>query len=62
VAVDAGAHLDLFDLDDLLLLPSLVLLFLRFIFEATEIEDLADRRIGVRRDLDEVEPGIRSRT
>ena len=55
VVIDGGAHLDLFDLDDLLVLASLVGLLLGLIFEAAEIKDLADRRLGIRRDLDEVE-------
>ena len=49
VVVDAGAQLDLLDLDDLLLLARLVLVLLLFVFELAEIEDLADRRIGVGR-------------
>jgi hypothetical protein len=48
VIVDAGAHLDLFDLDDLLMLAGLGGLLLLLIFVFAEIEDLADRRLGVR--------------
>src|SRR5579864_9544583 len=58
VIVDAGAKLDLFDLDHLLLLPRLVLALLLLVFEFAEIEDFADRRIGVGRHFDEVEPGL----
>src|SRR5258708_31359767 len=58
VLIDAGAQLDLLDLDDLLLLARLVLLFLLLVFVLAVIEDLADRRIGARRDLDEVEAGL----
>jgi hypothetical protein len=32
--------------------------FLRLVFELAEIEDLADGRIGVGGDFDEVEPGL----
>src|SRR6266568_2258523 len=58
VLVDAGAQLDLLDLDDLLLLARLVLLLLLLVFVFAVIEDLADRRLGARRDLDEVETGL----
>src|SRR5579863_1617568 len=58
VIVDAGAKLDLFDLDHLLLLARLVLALLLLVFEFAEIEDFADRRIGVGRHFDEVEPGL----
>src|SRR5262249_36238161 len=43
------------DLDDLLLLARLVLTLLLFVFELAEVEDLANRRIGVGRDLDQIE-------
>jgi len=55
VVVDVRAHLDLFDLDDLLLLARLVRPLLRLVLELADVEDLADRRIGIGRDLDEVE-------
>ena len=58
VIVDAGPDLDLLDLDDLLLLAGLVLLLLGLVFELAEIEDLADRRIGIGRDLDQIEAGL----
>ena len=55
VIVDAGTHLDLFDLDDLLMLAGLGRLLLLLILVFAEVEDLADRRLGVGRDLDEIE-------
>ncbi len=58
VLVDAGAQLDFLDLDGALLLARLRGLLLLEKAEATIIEDLADRRNGVRGDLDEVEAGI----
>src|SRR3546814_15456114 len=61
VTVDARPHLDLFDLDDLLPLAGLVLLLLRLVLEAAEVEDLAHRRIGVAGDLAEVHSGHRRR-
>ncbi len=54
--VDVRAHLDLLDLDDLLLLAGLVGLFLGLILEPPVVHDLADRRRLVRRDLDQVQP------
>src|SRR3546814_7358622 len=41
VDVDVRPHLDLLDLDDLLLLPGLVLLLLGLVAEAAVVEDLA---------------------
>ena len=61
VIVDARAHLDLFDLDDLLLLARLGGLLLLLVFVFAVVEDLGDRRIGVGRDLDQVEPGFVAR-
>jgi hypothetical protein len=43
--VDVGAHLDLLDLDDLLVLARLGSLLLVGVFQLAEIEDLADWRI-----------------
>jgi hypothetical protein len=54
VRVDVGPHLDLLDLDDLLLLARSGGLFLAFIFQLAEIEDLADRRFGIGRDFNQV--------
>src|SRR6516162_6850559 len=58
MVVDAGAELDLFDLDDLLPLASLIGFLLLEKSEAAVIEDLADRRGGIRGELDEIEAGI----
>ncbi len=66
--VSTGSELHLLDLDLLELEPGLVL-FLRFaVLELAEIHDPANRRLGHRRDLDQVEfrrfgprPGIRER-
>ena len=55
VVVDVRTHLDLLDLLRLLLLALLVGLFLGLIFVAADVEELGDRRIGVGRDLDQVE-------
>jgi hypothetical protein len=55
VGVDVRAHLDLLDLDDLLILARLCGLFLALVLELAEIGDLADGRLGIGRDLDEVE-------
>ena len=56
--VDVRTHLDLFDLDDLLLLARLGRLLLRLVLVLAEIQDLADRRLGVGRDLDQIEAGL----
>jgi hypothetical protein len=58
MGVGVGAELDLLDLDRLLLLARFGFAFLLFVLELAEIHDLADRRIGVGRDLDQVEPGL----
>ena len=58
VVVDVRTHLDLLDLLRLLLLALLVGLFLRFIFEAADVEEFGDGRVGVGRDFDEVEPDL----
>ena len=58
VIVDAGTQLDFLDLDGLLLLARLggLLLLEEAVFAV--VEDLADGRGGVRRDLHEVEAGV----
>src|SRR6185503_5103261 len=56
VLVDLGAELDLFDLDHLLVLPSLTRALLLLVLILAEIHDAADRRHRRRRDLDQVEP------
>jgi hypothetical protein len=53
--VDSRAHLDLLDLDDLLLLAGLVGLFLLFVFVFAIVHQFADRRRFVGRYLDHVE-------
>ena len=58
VVFDARAHLDLFEFDNLLALAGLVGLFLLLVFELAEVHDLADRRVYVRRHLNEVEAGV----
>ena len=58
VDVDVRPHLDLLDLDGALLLARLGGLFLRLIFVLAVIQDLAHRRLGIGRDLDQIEPGF----
>ena len=53
--VDAGAELDFLDFDDFLLLAGFRGLLLLKEAEFAIVEDLANRRIGGRDDLDEVE-------
>jgi hypothetical protein len=53
--VDVRTHLDLLDLLRLLALAGEVGLFLRLVPELADVEELADRRIGVGRDLDQIE-------
>src|SRR6185436_18317316 len=50
------AELDLFDLDHLLVLASLTRALLLLVLVLPEIHDAADRRVGRRGDLDQVEP------
>jgi hypothetical protein len=58
VVVDHRPELDFLDLDDLLLLAGFGLLFLFLESVFAVVQDLADRRYGVGRDLDQVEAGI----
>ena len=58
VVVDHRAELDLLDLDDLLLLAGFGLLLLLLEPILAVIQDLADRRRGVGRNLDQIEPGL----
>jgi len=58
VVVDHWAELDLLDLDDFLLLAGFGLLFLFLESVLAVIQDLADRRYGVGRNLHQVEAGI----
>ena len=59
VVVDHRPELDLLDLDDLLLLAGLGLLFLLLEPVFPVVQDLADRRHGVGRNLDQIETGLR---
>ena len=54
VGVRVRTELDLFDLDDLLLLARFGFAFLGLVFEFTEIHDLADRRTRVWRNLNQI--------
>ena len=56
VAIGVRAELNLFDLDDLLLLTRLSFFLLSFVFEFAIVHDFADRRVRVWRNLDKVEP------
>ena len=58
MAVDVRAHLDLLDLDDLLVLARLGRLLLVGVFQLAEIEDLYDGRYRIGRYLNEIEPGL----
>jgi hypothetical protein len=55
VVVDHRAHLDLLDLDDLLMLAGLGGLFLLFVFVLPVVHQLDHGRLGLGRDLDQVE-------
>ena len=55
VVVDGRAHLDLLDLDDLLLLARLGGLLLLLVFELAVVHQLDDGRLGLRRNFDEIE-------
>jgi hypothetical protein len=56
VVINVRANLDFLDLDDLLLLAGLVGLLLLLVLELAVVCDLADRRNGVRADLEQIEP------
>jgi hypothetical protein len=56
VVVDLRSHPDLFPDDGLLLLLGVLLLLLLLVAVLPEIEDLRDRRLRVRSDLDEIPP------
>src|SRR5947209_16749476 len=55
MVIDRGTHLDLLDLDDLLLLARLCSFLLLFVFEFPVIQQLDHRRTGFRGDLDQIE-------
>jgi len=58
VIVDHRPQLDLLDLDDLLFLAGFGGFFLGGIFELPVIHDLANGRIGIRRNLDQIHAGF----
>jgi hypothetical protein len=58
VLVDARAVLDLFDLDDVGLLPRFTGLLFLFVLQLASIEDPYDRRIGTGTDLDEIQAAV----
>jgi hypothetical protein len=58
VIVDHGPELDLLDLDDLLLFAGFGLFLLLLEAVLAVIQDFADRRHGVRRNLDQIETGL----
>ena len=58
MVIDIGTHLDLFDLLRLLRFPRGIGLFLGLIFELADIEKLGDGRIGVGRNLNQVESNL----
>jgi hypothetical protein len=58
MGVDVRTHLDFFDFYNLLLLARLGGLLLVGIFQLAQIEDLADWRIRIGSDFDEVEAGL----
>jgi hypothetical protein len=58
VVVDHRPELDFLDLDDLLFLAGFGGLLLRLEFVLAVIQELADRRVGVGRYLDQIEPGL----
>jgi hypothetical protein len=58
VIVDHRPQLDFLDLDDFLLLARFGGFLLRLIFIFAEIENLANRRDRIRRDLHQIEPGL----
>ena len=64
VRVDLGAELDLLQAGPRLLLAGLLLLHVSFVLVLAVVHDPAHRRIGLRRDLDEIQierPGLAQR-
>ena len=55
MAVRVGTELDLFDLDDLLLLARLSFFLLRFVLELAIVHDFANRRVRIWRDFHQIE-------
>jgi hypothetical protein len=58
MVINARAHLDFLDLNDLLLLARLGSLFLGLVFQTPQINDLANWRLGVGNNLDQIKPGF----
>ena len=58
VYIGVRAEFYFLDLNDLLFLARFGLAFLGFVFELPEIHDLANRRVRIGRDLDQIQPGI----
>ena len=58
MGIGVGAELDLFDLDDLLILAGVRLFLLGLVFELAKIHDLADRGHRIGRNLDQIEPRL----
>ncbi|GLS81966.1 hypothetical protein GCM10007893_28240 [Paracoccus marinus] len=58
MGVGPGAELHFLDLDDLLVLAGFGFALLLFVLELAHIHDLADRRRGVGRNLDQIEPDL----
>ena len=58
VDIDARAHLDFLDVDGLLFFARLGGLLLLLVLELAVVEDLAYRRVGVRRYLDQIEADV----
>lgn len=58
IGIGVRSELDLFDLDDLLLFAGFRFALLGLVFEFAEIHDLAHGRIGIGRDLDQVQAGF----
>eukprot|EP01035_Chromulina_nebulosa_P014088 gene14087-18643_t len=58
MVIDVRTHLDLLDLDDLLVLARLGRLLLVGVLQLAEIEDLYDGRDRIGRYFDQIEPGL----
>src|SRR5262249_27147442 len=53
-----GAEFHLLDLDDPLLLPRFLRLLVDLVPVLAVVQDAADGRVGLRRDLDQIQPGL----
>ncbi len=58
ICVRVRAELDLFDFNDFLLFARFAFAFLLFVFVFAEVHDLTDRRAGVGRNFNEVQPRV----